>query len=103
MRIDKGNQLVGANSWRNGSDSIIIDLTADQNECTIDGSMIQIAFMSGGGKIFLGQNVDNHCFSETSSFRMTLESTLDRNNIGGAIKMGTEAFEIPRCIRIVNL
>jgi hypothetical protein len=104
MAIDDCNKLLSS-SRRGRSNSKVINLATDKDEFTIDFAMIEVTFMShrGEAELIAFQNTNNQLLPENTSFRMTLNGMLNRNDMGTRVNVHTKAFAIPGVVSIINL
>ena len=104
MVIDDCDKLLSS-SRRGRSNSKVINLVADKDEFTINFTMIKIMFMShrGEAELIAFQNTNNHLLPENTSFRMTLNGMLNRNDMCTRVNVSTKAFAIPGVVSIIDL
>jgi hypothetical protein len=48
------------------------------------------------------KDTNNHPFPESTSFRMTLESTIQRDDMCARVDVGAEVLVMPRAVGIIN-
>ena len=81
--VDVGDELGNSIRVRTGNGEVV-NLTADKNTNTIDEAGVEVAFMGSGFEAKgLHEELNNNPFKAGASFRMTLESTVERENIFG--------------------
>ena len=104
MLVDDSNELFSSLGGL-GGDSKVINLVTDKNKFTINFAMIKVPFMSGGGEVeFIAlKNANNHPFPESTSFRVTLESMVQRDDMCVRVNVSAKVLAMPRMVGIIDL